>query len=104
MTTFPRSYLSMVDSSVYFLPFLSQASVELFYAAIVVANVVVGSRILRRLSLGGRDGNTGVPLIHGEEVGPLRLAIKRRFPGRKDPPPALPSGDGEAFCGVPHAR
>lgn len=83
----------------------AQASVEMFYGALLLVNLVVGSGVLRSSSSFEHERVVGVPLIHDEEVGPLRIAIKKRFPVKKDPP-SSPLGEdvGEGACGVPMAR
>lgn len=82
-----------------------QADFEVFYAALCLANLVVGWGMLRRTSPGSRyQGTAGVPLIHGDDVGPLRIALKRRFAGKKDPRPLSIGDVGEVPCGVPSAR
>lgn len=82
----------------------SQFSLEMFYAAVCVLNLVIGWGMRRsgpRPSSRDRGG-AGVPLIHGDDVGPLRVALKRR--ARKDPQPIAMGDIGEIACGVPVAR
>lgn len=78
---------------------------EVFYAAICLVNLVVGSGMLKRAwRVSRHQRGIGVPLIHGDDVGTLRVALKRRFPPKKDVQP-VPLGDvGEGACGVPSAR
>lgn len=68
--------------------------------------MVVGSRILRRSSTSGVDSvATSVPLIHDEEVAPLRVALKKRLAVKKEVPTVQPVGaSSDIVCGLPHAR
>eukprot|EP00752_Nemacystus_decipiens_P017569 g15744.t1 len=96
--------LSAVDVVCYFLH-QHEFSLEVLYAGICLLNLVVGWG-MRRASArpASRDqGGTGVPLIHGDDVGPLRVSLKRRFPAQKDPQ-LISLGDmGEISCGIPVA-
>lgn len=78
---------------------------EIFVLAMLLVNVVVGTSLSRRAQPTPRHQRcVGVPLIHWDDVGPLRAAIKRRFPPKKDVS-SLQLGDvGEVACGVPTAR
>lgn len=68
-------------------------------------NLAVVSRMLRRSRSKERQGiGSGVPIIHEEGVGPLRVALKRRFPPKKDPQPMEVAQMGEVSGGVPSAR
>lgn len=86
----------------------AQASAQAFFAAVVFANLAVAAGILRRSPAVGHEGVTGVtgvPLIHEDEVAPLRHSLKKRFPPKKDPPsPSLGGDVGEDACGIPSAR
>lgn len=78
----------------------------MLYAGICLLNLVVGWGMRRASERpASRDqGGTGVPLIHGDDVGPLRVSLKRRFPAKKDPQ-LISLGDvGEISCGIPVAR
>ncbi|CAN0143548.1 unnamed protein product [Scytosiphon promiscuus] len=94
--------LMAVDVVCYFLH-QHEFSVEMFYAAVCALNLVVGWGMRRAAARRtSRDrGSAGVPLIHGDDVGPLRLALKRR--GKKDPQPISVGDIGEITCGVPVA-
>ncbi|CAM9642515.1 unnamed protein product [Laminaria digitata] len=95
--------LTVVDLVCYFLH-KHEANFEVFYAALCLANLVVGWSMMRRASPPSRyQGTIGVPLIHGDDVGPLRIALKRRFAGKKDARPMSIGDVGEVACGVPSA-
>ncbi|CAM9381701.1 unnamed protein product [Ectocarpus sp. 4 AP-2014] len=97
--------LTAVDVVCYFLH-QREFSLKVFYAAVFTLNLVIGWGMRRsadRPASGERSG-TGVPVIHGDDVGALRVALKRRFPPKKDTQPLLPLGDvREIPCGVPVA-
>lgn len=83
----------------------AQASAQAFFAAVMFANLAVAAGILRRTPVVGHEGVTGVPLIHEDEVAPLRTSLRKRFPVKKDPPsPSLGGDVGEDACGIPSAR
>lgn len=76
-----------------------------FYATVFLVNFAVVSRMLRHSrSKQQQGGGSGVPIIHEEGVGPLRVALKRRFPPKKDPQPIEMAQMGEVSGGVPSAR
>ncbi|CAM9296448.1 unnamed protein product, partial [Sphacelaria rigidula] len=96
--------LAVVDAVCYFLHTNEQTSAEAFFAAIIFANLVIAASVLRRIPLAGQEGVTGVPLIHEDEVAPLRSALKKRFPSRKIPTsPSVKGEMGDSACGLPSA-
>lgn len=83
---------------------IMQSSLEVFFATVCLLNLVVGWGMQRSAARPASRDHGGVPLIHGDDVGPLRVALKRRFPAKKDPQ-LLAMGDvGEIACGIPVAR
>lgn len=85
--------------------FIAQVTVDIFFVVLLLANVVIGmslSIFVRPTSPNVR--NVGVPLIHWDDVGPLRTAIKRRFPSKKDMSSLQLRDVGEVACGLPTAR
>lgn len=82
-----------------------QSSLEMFFAAVCLLNLVVGWGLQRSTAMPASRDNGGVPLIHGDDVGPLRVALKRRFPAKRERDSQPPMGDvGEIACGIPVAR
>ncbi|CAM9347104.1 unnamed protein product [Pylaiella littoralis] len=94
--------LTAVDVVCYFIH-QRESSLETFFAAVFLLNLVVGWGLQRSTTrLASRD-HGGVPLIHGDDVGPLRVALKRRFPAKKDSQPVAMGDVGEIACGIPVA-
>lgn len=81
-------------------------SLEVFFAAVCLLNLVIGWGMRRAGARPpSRDmGGAGVPLIHEDDVGPLRVALKRRFPTKKDPQPLSLGDVGDVPGEVPLAR
>ncbi|CAM9240662.1 unnamed protein product [Ascophyllum nodosum] len=95
--------LAAVDIACYFL-YKYEVSVALFYATVLLVNLVIGLCILRRSrSSRRRKSRPGVPLIHAEGVGTLRVALKRRFPSKKVLQPVHLSEVGAVSDGIPSA-
>eukprot|EP00903_Cladosiphon_okamuranus_P019625 g18047.t1 len=96
--------LSVIDVVCYFLH-QREFSLEGFFAGICLLNLVVGWGMRRASARPAPQDQRGigVPLIHEDDVGPLRVSLKRRFPAKKDPQPISLGDVGEISCGIPLA-
>ncbi|CAN0039825.1 unnamed protein product [Discosporangium mesarthrocarpum] len=73
------------------------------FATLFLANLVVGSRILKYARPRSECKEEGVPLVHSGDVSTLKATMKRCFPAKKRGPSSPRATVGEVSCGVPNA-